>query len=1212
MWLRLSRYVLIAIALFLTACGIVAVAVPLLVEHVVLARAGDAIGRQVGMERIRFNPFTLTLSTGRVRVADQSGSGDFVTIEALVADLSISSLRYLAPVIDSATITSPMIRLQRTGDRRFNFTDIVERLANSPTDKPPPVEDAARFALHNLTLSGGEITLDDQVLGQKHRIHDLTIGVPLVSNLDHDAAVSVKPTLSAVINGSAFNLGGESMPFSATRKTSLDLSLRDVDIATYLALSPAPLGFKVPTGKLGSDLKINFTQEPGGPKLGIAGSVRIDDLRLDTRDGKRLVSARRLALDLDRLEPLAGRYAFGTLQADGLDVMIERGPRGDFALADAFVVGNAQREAPPAGPAKKADSPIAWSLHRTRVSNGRVTFNDQAVSPAVRLVHSDISIALDEIGSRQSAPAKGSLALKQDGGSQLQWKGTLDLPRSRAAGDLTARVTEIAPYLPYLSSLFAPGVDLQSGALAVGGALAIGWGGRFALDVSDANASVEQVRFKLPERDESALVVGGLVAEGVSLSLLERQASVSRLVLAGADIDLERDAAGQLNLQSLLAPSPEPAPSNSDDVPAVTAATDPAAVAWAVTVRQIDLERNRLAWHDLTAQAPVAVSLTDIAGRIEQVGTDRSLESTLDLSAQVGESGTIAARGGFVLAPWSMALSLQLKQLSLPVVDPYVAQRLTLSIDEGTLSGSGDLGIDGDRIRFSGQLAVDDLHTRERTAPADDAIRWKTLALDGIDLELNPAVPGQADRIAIEAVTLSDFFAKVVLSEQGRFNLQDLVRQAAPPQPGSGAAEAAETVPATESPGPSIRLGAVKLVRGRSNFTDRFVTPNYSVNLTELDGGLSAMASDDPAPAQVNLSGQIDDDAPIEISGRINPFGASLYADVRAEAKGIDLPKFSPYSGKYAGYAIEKGKLSLDVHYRIENGQLAAENQLVLDQLTLGEKVDSPQAPDLPLQFALSLLKNRQGEINLNLPVAGSLSDPQFSIGGILANALGNLLTRIITSPFAALASAFGSEESLSFVEFAPGTAELAQESIKKLGTMAKALTERPALKLEIAGRVDPKRERDAIKRQRLDMRLRLLQRREAGERLSEADERAALEPQAAGRSAIDKEQYPALVKQLYDEIRQADQAPAASGSAKPPGLEDMEKALLDTVEVDAEAVRVLALRRAQLVRDWLATEGKVSRSRMFTLAPRTGPDMTGPNRSKPQCPAACAEFSLR
>ena len=1208
---------MIAIALFLTACGIVAVAVPLLVEHVVLARAGDAIGRQVGMERIRFNPFTLTLSTGRVRVADQSGSGEFVTIEALVADLSISSLRYLAPVIDSATITSPTIRMQRTADRRFNFTDIVERLASTPSDRPPPAEEGARFALHNLTLSGGEITLDDQVLDQKHRIHDLTIGVPFVSNLDHDAAVSVKPALSAVINGSAFNLGGESMPFSATRKTSLDLSLRDVDIATYLALSPAPLGFKVPTGKLGSDLRITFTQEAGGPKLGIAGSVRIDDLRLDTRDGKRLILARRLALDLDSVEPLAGRYAFGTLQADGLDVMVERGPRGNFALAEAFVVGKEQREAPPAGPAKKADSPITWSLHGTRVGNGRVTFSDQAVSPAVRLVHSDISIALAEIGSRQGAPAKGSLALKQDGGSQLQWKGTLDLSRSRAAGDLTARVAKIAPYLPYLSGLFAPGVDLQSGALAVGGAVAIDWGGRFALDVTEASASVEQVRFKLPERDESAVTVGRIAAEGVSLSLLERQASVSRLVLAGADIDLERDAAGQLNLRSLLAPSPEPAPTNSADVPDVAEATAPATAAWAVTVKQIDLERNRLAWHDLTAPAPVTVPMTDIAGRIEQVGTDRSLASTVDLSAQVGESGTIAARGGFVLAPWSMALSLHLKQIALPVVDPYVAQRLTLSIDEGTLSGSGDLGIDGDRIRFSGQLAVDDLYTRERTAPTDDAIRWKSLALDGIDLELNPAVPGAADRIAIEAVTLSDFFAEVVLSEQGRFNLQDLLRPPTPAQTGSGpavttVAAQAETAPATKSPGPSIRLGSVKLVRGRSNFTDRFVKPNYSVNLTELDGVLSAMASDDPAPAQVSLSGQIDDDAPIEISGRINPFGASLYADVRAEAKGIDLPKFSPYSGKYAGYAIEKGKLSLDVHYRVENGQLAAENQLVLDQLTLGEKVDSPQAPDLPLQFALSLLKNRQGEINLNLPVAGSLSDPQFSIGGILANALGNLLTRIITSPFAALASAFGGEESLSFVEFAPGTAELAQESIRKLGTMAKALTERPGLKLEIAGRVDPKRERDAIKRQRLDMRLRLLQRREAGERLSEAEERAALEPPATGHSAIDKAEYPALVKQLYDEVTPADQAPAKSGSAKPAGLEDMEKVLLDTIEVDAEAVRVLALRRAQLVRDWLATQGKVSRSRMFTLAPRTGPDMTGPNRSKPQCSAACAEFSLR
>ncbi|MBA3478092.1 MAG: DUF748 domain-containing protein [Lautropia sp.] len=1152
------------------------------------------------------------------------------------ADLSISSLRYLAPVIDELKIERPIVHLKRTARERFDFSDIIDRLRAAPSepDAQPP-----RFALHHLELSGGEIRLDDQVLNQKHDVEDLKIGVPFISNLDYATAITVQPALSARVNDSPLSIAGTSMPFSETRETTLDVVLEDVDIATYLRLSPVPLGIVVPKGTLSSSLKVRFALEAGVNRLTVTGSAAVDDLQVDARDGPKLVQAKRISVGLDRVEPLAGRYGFGDLVVDGLDLELVRRPDGSFPLVQAFA---SQPGGAPGGAKQQA---LHWSIRKTRLRGGRVHYQDAAVTPPVALDHTDIQIDLAEIGNRQAPPTGGKLSLKQDQSNQLVWTGEIDLARSRAGGHLDASVAAVAPYLPY----FAASVNgrLATGTLAARGRLEMGWAQAFTLEVTEAQASVENATLVLPDETSPALAFSRLAADGVAVSLAGRRVAIAKVELGGARVKVERNAAGMLNLQRLAGPAGAPVTPKRDSP------------GWALSIARIDLAGNGITWRDLSATAPVEVPVTELAGSIERIGTDLSTASKVDLKARLGGTGTVSARGDLTLAPWSMQLALQLQQFGVAAFDPYLAKLLTLSLDEGTLSTTGQLRLGDDRVAYRGRLEVDGLRSKERATSAS-TIRWRKLLLDGVDVDVSTSAPGPKDRIVVGAATLSEFFARVLLDEKGRFNLQDVVRNdaaaasAAPAAPSKVPAVTASKAPpaASARAGPAIRLGTVKLERGRASFTDRYVKPNYSVNLTGLNGSLSPMASDAPKPANIGLTGRVDGDAAIDISGRINPFGSSLFADVRAQAKGIDLPTLTPYAVKYAGYAIEKGTLSLDVHYKIENKRLEAQNRVVLDQLTLGEKVDSPNASSMPIQFALGLLKNSRGEIDVSLPISGSLNDPQFSIGGIIRNAIVNLLTRVITSPFSALASAFGDRSAeLSFVEFRPGTAGLTEESINRLQTIAKALVERPALKLEIAGRVDPQAEHDAIQRQRLDARLKALKRRQApGTGAAAADTlRATLDkrnPQDAQEThetqetqetpdaknadrqqrqaqvrqeeamaagvTVSPDEYPALLKKLYDDTALAEKPRNALGMARRLEVGEMEKLLLGAISVDPDTARRLAARRSQAVRQWLATQGGIAEDRIFMLAPRTSPQMKGPEQSKPQCVAACAEFSLR
>ena len=1228
---RIVRYLLLLVVAYLLLSAIAGAAVPYLLERYGLPRAAQLIGREITIREIRFNPFRLSLLARGLRIAERDGR-DFVSVAEIDVDLSIRSVRHLGPVIDRLRLVAPDVRLQRGKEGRFNFGDILERFAAQPGSETL-VRDPMRFVLSDVELSDGTIRFDDRMLSRSHRVEQLAIRVPWVSNLPDVADIEVTPALSARVDGSPLNVDGRATPFSPRREASFRLDLRDFAFGGLLGWSPVKPGFTIPSGALTTALQIDYASDGSASapahRLAMAGRSTIDGLRLDDVDGQRLLSVRRIAVGFDRIEPLASRFAIGEVSIDGLDAAVARASDGGITLVRALLPRTV-----PAAPGKAtrtAAAAVDWRVRKTTVRDGRVLFTDRTVSPPVTLDHRGITADIAEIGSRQAAAAAARLSLKQNVASTMTWNGRLDFRRSRAVGRVSAEVATLAPFLPYLAG--ALNGRLETGRLAAEALMDLGWAEQVTLAVTDGKLGADAIRLRLPDDDVPVVVVGRIAAEGLRFGLAERRVTVAQTSLSGADVRLVRDAQGRFNLSALAGvrpPGPEPvagSPPASSTTASSTTASSPtgsgppvaatAPGAWTVLIDRLDLGDNAVSWQDLATPVPVSVPLTRIAGRIDGIGTDLSSAVRVDLRAVAGDGGEIAARGSVIAAPPSADLALQLARIALAPFDPYLAGRVNVSVDDGAVSSDGQLRYEGERLRFTGQIGVDGVRSHQRDG-SGEILRWGTLALDAIDVDISAAAPGPADRITIGSIALADFFAKVELNEQGRVNLQDIVRKAAdaadpPPAAESGSAAGGAMPEPVLAAGPVIRLGGIRLDRGSSNFTDRYVKPNITVDLTELSGSVSAMASDRPAPADVVLKGRIDGDAPVEIDGQLNPLGPTLYTDLRANAKGIDLPTFTPYSGKYAGYAIEKGKLSLDLQYRIENGKLEAKNRLFLDQLTFGEKVDSPDAIDLPLQFAISLLKNSRGEIDLSLPLTGSLTDPQFSIGDIVWKAVVNLLGRIVTAPFTALAAAFGGGEELSFVEFRPGTAELLGGSVKRLETMAKALSDRPSLKLEIAGRVDPKREADEIGRIRLDERLQALK---AAQPEAAPGAAAAPAPASGARApasrpaAIDKAEYPVLLKRLYDETALPDKPKGAPG--KEVTVAEIERRLLAAQGADAEAIRRLATQRSQVARDWLASRGKIPGERMFLLAPRIGAGATGPNQDRPQCTASCVEFSLR
>jgi hypothetical protein len=375
-----------------------------------------------------------------------------------------------------------------------------------------------------------------------------------------------------------------------------------------------------------------------------------------------------------------------------------------------------------------------------------------------------------------------------------------------------------------------------------------------------------------------------------------------------------------------------------------------------------------------------------------------------------------------------------------------------------------------------------------------------------------------------------------------------------------------------------VNVGGVRLVNGRIDYSDHFVRPNYSAALTELNGSLGAFSSQSRDMAALQLHGRAEGTATLDITGQVNPLARPLALDIRAKASDLELAPLSPYAGKYAGYAIERGKLSMDVAYKISaDGRLEASNQLILNQLTFGEPIASPTATKLPVKLAIALLKDRNGVINVNLPVSGSLNDPQFSVAGVVGKLILNLLVKAVTSPFSLLSGAMdgGAGPDMSAIEFKPGTAVFTDASAASLDKVAAALADRPALQVTITGSADAQAERADWQRETIESQLRTMAHDEALSAGASASAPLALTP--ARRSA--------LLQALYKRTRLPDKPRNLVGMLKDLPDAEMEALLMNNVPVNDEAMRQEALARAIAVRDALIAKG-ISSDRLFLAAP--------------------------
>ena len=1228
--MRITRKsVLISSLSVIVLLALLFLALPPLARHLAIQKIGEATGRKTEIAGISFNPFTLSAGITGFRLSEKGASGTFLSFSSARLTLSPLSLPKRAFIVTEIEIASPYLHVVRTAPNRFNFSDLL-------TGKKESKEGSYLFSLNNITLVHGSLDFQDKALRQErdHQVRNLALSIPFFSNIPYLADRYVTPHFSAVVNGTPVALNGRLKPLTRAVEASVDLKVQALDLPFYLGYLPFPLPVKVDSGRLTTALELGYrVDEKLGPEASLAGSLALDRIALRELGGAPLARLNRAELRIKRAALTTRQLDLSSLELEGVELFAARDASGrwNFQKIETGPRAEAPKEekaAPEHKAPAPASQPLSLKLAKFSLSGGKIHLADATPKGGFKSELDDITFTLSDLSTAPGQRAPFSLKLATARGEKVALKGDLVPEPLEIRAGLTLTGIPLKDYYPYLSdTLTAPvtgtlGIDseiLYSGSKGV--VLE-----KTALKVANLAAPFgagEGVRLK------EALI------SGISIGLNEKKAQVESVELKGGSVILSREAGGALSAQHLLRAAKGPAAPGAKGRGKAAAKGKQAPAPFSYRIGKVAGSELGIRITDRTMEAAPVFSLSHLKFSLSGITGPRQGPIPFTLASGYGNKGRITAGGNLTPAPLRLKGNLTLHGISLRDFDAYIPEGTAIFLADGALDTNLALNLEqaasGLKGSFSGSLGVRSFYCQE-TVYNQDLLKWESLQLDRIRGTLGPFTLG------IKDVSLSNFYARVIVEPDGTLNLQHLTSQqpapaaapaqkapgtapgAARPAPGTPApsqarsappaapqAKSAATTPqkalaATRAPSRArttapaapagkaapapaaaappaqaypVRIDTVTMQGGTLDFSDHHLKTPFDTTFFNLGGRVSGLSSEASRAADVDLRGNLENHSPLAITGLINPLRGDLFLDLKIAFTDIELSPFTPYANTYLGYSIDKGKLNLDLAYKIDKKALTSQNKIFLDQFTFGKHVESDKATKLPVRLAIALLKDRKGEIHLNLPVVGQTDDPKFSVWGVILQILKNLLVKAATSPFALLGSLFGGGEDFSAIPFAPGSDQLSKADQEKLLKLAQVLHDRPALNLEISGFVDRDKDAEGYRNE-------LLLKKMKGEKFRALVKQGKnIEGQTQENIELAPQEESVYLKAVYAKEK-FPKPRNVLGIAKDLPDSEMRKLIITHTVVGDNELQALARERAEAVRDFLLKNGKLPAERLF------------------------------
>ena len=887
--------------------------------------------------------------------------------------------------------------------------------------------------------------------------------------------------------------------------------------------------------------KFDITEQDAGPLIGFE--------ELFVNIGFSSLANRALTFDQIRLRI---PYGMVRIRQDGTLNLMDLRPKITDASAS-----------PPANTSEARSLP-SLIIRSLEIERGAVEFHDESRPTPFSADIVPIWLTLKNFRTIHAGDNAFAFKAEFEAGESLEWQGTLLLNPVRSDGHVILSGLKTRSLWEYIQD--RAGFEITDGRLHVDARYRVEAGAdAFHASLSEGEIGLEHVTLSEKGVLTPLIVLPTFMVTGIQADLLQRQVEIGVVQSKGARIQTWLDKDGTINFRHLFAPAQVMAPLNPPSPPATS---DREQAPWTISLKELKLEDYGLSMEDRRPPSPVRLDLAGLQVHMSNVTYPPSTPLDLAVSVEVNSTGRISTSGTVGLNPVTADLALDVTQLPLMPFQPYVSQAANVELRNGSANLKGRVEYqpaEKQSIRFHGDASVTKLATVDAQLNKD-LVNWDSLSLKRIDLALPTEHASIGEVIAIKP------YADIIISADRSVNIRTILTKSDQSTSTAGT----ESTPKKARSAPShpllVTIGSVKMSGGSAHFADFSVKPIVDTGIYGLKGTIKGLSSKEEARADVALQGEVDKYAPVTIAGQINPLSHNAFTDLNVSFKNVELTTLSPYSTKFAGYPIVKGKMSMDLHYKLEHHQLEANNNVLIDQLTLGEKINSPDATSLPVKLAIALLKDRHGRIDIDLPVKGDLSNPEFEYGKLIWNVLTNLITKIVASPFTLMAKLVGgSGDELSEVAFPVGSAEIVPDKLARLKALAKSLEERPELQLEVSGIADPAADSAALSESKLQNELEALK--------QEAPKKGRKSPSYTDGDSTDGS---GLLRALY--VQKFGRLPDQTDPKVPVPPEQLKERLLHSFPVEEAELRLLAQERGKQIQHFLITEAGIPADRVFML----------------------------
>ena len=803
-------------------------------------------------------------------------------------------------------------------------------------------------------------------------------------------------------------------------------------------------------------------------------SLQVNHADIQDKQTQSMIRFDELFINFSLLETLSGTISFDEISLDDPFVYLHVDQHGMTNFQHTFSSGSDQDE-----PATEESSGemIGIFFDLIAISSGKISLSDDSQGENFQLDLEPLNLSLESFSTDNNEGGDYALSISLGNDQQINWHGQLGIAPFSSTGHLELKNIDSTSFWHYAKA--ASPYWLNKARITLSGDY------HTTVSADSTQFRIENTALLIQNavltetnNGESLLDFKRLNIAPISFDLSKLTLDLGKIELDQPNISIERSNDASLNILRPLAAQNE-AESKSAPVsesskalePTKTDNTEPKSKAFHWNISGVNVHEGTINWQDASLSTPAKLNVGSLNLSLGGMSDDLSQAFPYALSfaympAQNSEKNIAdqkqVIKGSVSPSPFTLKGTAELTDIPLASFQNYLSEASNVAVSEGLfnlqseynlamLASENENSMQGDILTTLSinQLALTDIALNKPLSG------FKNLSVGPVNVAFLNEPDTQTD-INIESIILDQPYGDIFISKEGQINLSHLSKNnsenAATNTIKSEQVSETRTSDNEAKNALAFLLKHFEIKKGQFTYTDASLTPTFTTQLSALNGSINNISSKDDIKSSVSFDGKIDAHGNLAVKGTLNPLSTIPNTDINVLASNIDLTMASPYSAKYAGYQIEKGKLNLDLSYLIDDTKLKANNQVLLKQFQFGKSVDSPEATNLPLPLAIGILKNRKGEIDIDLPISGDLSDPSFKLSSVVLNTFVNLITKVVTSPFSILGGLIEGSDDISEVQFMANSAALTSDQLERISTLAAALKERPNLTLEIRG----------------------------------------------------------------------------------------------------------------------------------------------------------------